>query len=275
VAEVRVDVGDSVEAGTLLARLEAPATAARVRQAEEALARARAERRRADRDYARARRLHARQAATERRLDEARAAAEAARAATRRAKGALSEARAVLDRARVRAPARGRVREVHVDPGDLAAPGRPLLVLQTPGAAHLRAYVREGLATRIAVGDTLETRVPAASFEGAAVVERIAPAVDPRSRAFAIEVGLPADGRLLPGMFGRVEVPARARPTVWVPDTAIRRVGQLELVRARAGGGAWGLRHVTTGRTRGDEVEVLSGLEGGERVALGRGGAEP
>lgn len=84
-----------------------------------------------------------------------------------------------------------------------------------------------------------------------------------------MKVDLPAElEAVVPGMFGRVLIPAERGRALLVPQSAIRRVGQLPLVRARGEGDAWQVRNVTTGRTVGDEVEVLTGLSAGEMVAL-------
>mgnify|MGYP006292345623 CR=1 FL=1 len=269
VVEVRVRAGDRVERGDLLVRLEAETTEAKVGQAQQQLEAARAERERAEQDLERFEALFEKDAATERRLEQVRAAYRSALAAERRAREGLNEAETVRSRTVLRAPSDGQVVNRLVDPGDLALPGKPVVVLQTPGSLRLSAFVREGLAMRVDLGDELRAEVPAADFEGQAPVEEVVPSVDPKSRAFEVKVSLPDAEALMPGMFGRVFIPEGRDEGVFVPPEAVRRVGQLELVRARTKDGRWALRHVTTGRRRGDRVEVLSGLAGGEVVALG------
>lgn len=271
VLRVAVRAGDRVKKGDLLVRLEADTTRAKVGQARQNLEAARAERVRAEKDFERFQRLHADEAATERRLEAARAAVMKARAAEARAQEALNEAETIRSRTVLRAPGDGQVARRLVDPGDLAVPGKPLVVVQTPGSLRLSAFVREGLALRVELGDELHVRVPAADLDAQAPVAEIVPSVDPKSRAFELKVALPDADALMPGMFGRVAIPAGRDRALMVPVRAIRRVGQLELVRAKAPGGAWARRHVTTGKPRGDEIEVLSGLESGELVAMDGG----
>lgn len=268
IEEVFVEAGDRVERGDLLVRIRAETTRAKVGQAEQALAGAEAERARAEKDYQRFDALRRDGAATERRFEQVKAARARARAAEARARAALAEARSVRDRTAIRAPSDGQVAQRLVDPGDAAIPGQPVIVLQTPGSLELSVFVREGLATRVAPGTRLRAEVPAVGFEGEAEVVEVVPSVDPASRAFEVRLGsLEGDG-LMPGMFGRASIPEGRDRAVLVPETAVRRIGQLELVRVQPEGGDWQLRHVTTGRRFGDRVEVLSGLDGGEHVAI-------
>jgi len=69
------------------------------------------------------------------------------------------------------------------------------------------------------------------------------------------------------GMFGRIYIPLENEKTIVVPASAVRRVGQLELVQVVEGGQLL-RRNVLTGRTIGADFEVLSGLRAGEDVAL-------
>lgn len=101
-------------------------------------------------------------------------------------------------------------------------------------------------------------------------MSEVFPAIDPASRAFLVKIDLPADvasDGLAPGRFVRVELRIGETERMLVPDSAVMRRGQLELVyvieaeRAR-------LRLVTLGRSREGFVEVLSGLDPGEAVVL-------
>jgi RND family efflux transporter MFP subunit len=268
VEEVTVEEGDVVREGDVLVRIEAEATGARVGQARKQLDAAKARRRVAQKRYERSLSLVGAEAISETEHDGVVANWKAAEAEVGRARQALREARAVRSRTLVRAPVDGQVARRSVDPGDLARPGRPLLILQTARSLELTAFVREGLAHSLATGEPLRVEIPSVDFVGEGTLESIVPSVDPNSRAFEVKVSLPDLDRVTPGMFARLQVPAGKARTVVVPENAIRRVGQLDLVRARYEGSGWHRRYVTTGRTTSDGVEILSGLRGGERVAL-------
>lgn len=104
-------------------------------------------------------------------------------------------------------------------------------------------------------------------------VAEVAPAADPVTRGFLVKVELePAPGPRA-GMFGRLLLPLKERPAVPIPRQALRRVGQLELVRVLTPS-SWQSVYVTTGRQIEGRLEVLSGLKGGETLAPAGGGDE-
>jgi membrane fusion protein (multidrug efflux system) len=136
--------------------------------------------------------------------------------------------------------------------------------------------VREGLSVSARV-DSLAGR----AFEG--TVTAIEPAVDPDTRNFRVQATLPNPDHLLrPGSFARVEFQVGGEEDVVViPQTAVAfnpfgNVVYLVVPAARAEAAeAEGddliarQRFITTGRTRGDMIEVTRGLEPGETVVNG------
>ena len=270
VVEVAAEVGDRVEAGALLVRLESRELEARLEQARSALAAAEAALEEARLGDERVRSLFEREASTREELERADAARKRAEADVEAARQRVRETEAARSHARLESPLAGVVAERHVDPGDLAWPGRTLLVVHDPERLRLEAAVREGLIGRVAPGAELVARLPALDLAVTATVDEVVPSADPRSRSFLVRASLPPTPGLHPGMFGRLSIPAGEREVVRVPAEAIARVGQLETALVEVGG-RWTRRHVTTGRGEGGRVEVLSGLTGGERVGLPAG----
>ncbi|MEW5775142.1 MAG: efflux RND transporter periplasmic adaptor subunit [Thermodesulfobacteriota bacterium] len=299
VLRVHVRAGDKVSRGDVLVELEdreyrtrleragqgRESAAAQREQARQAVAAARAGLAEAESQYRRLQALHADKAVTARELEQGEARYLQARAGLNQAQDGLAgaeagvgqagkfveEARIGLDYATVRAPEAGEVVRRLAEPGDLAAPGRPLLVLQTAGSLRLEAFVREGLISRARVGAELPVIIGAAGEAGSGpvpgVVEEVTPAADPATRTFLVKVGLPALPGVYPGMFGRLQVPAGERRAVLVPAGAVRRVGQLETVMVREGA-AWRSVYVKSGRSEGGRAEILAGLSGNETVGL-------
>ncbi len=293
VQRVAVHSGQRVQAGDLLVELDDRELGARHEQARHALEAARQRRsqamqrieaaeatlRRAEAQYERIRRFLEVGAATSQQMEEAEAIFHEARAAREEALAARSQAEAeievaqrrldeasvALGYARIAAPVDGQVVERLVEPGDLARPGTPLVTLQSEGALRLEALVPEGLIGRLSLGD--EVVVEAGGRRLTGPVEEIVPAADPRARSFVVKAALPEGPGLFPGMFGRLEIPLVEREAVIVPRNAVRRVGQLEMVRT-VEDGAVHSRLVTTGALLDGEVEILSGLSGGEEVIL-------
>ncbi len=240
VTTVGAKVGDRVTAGSPLLVLEDSDFVARFRRAKA--------------QYDRVKGFLAHQAATTEQME----AAEAE----------YAQARAAMEHTRILAPVDGVLAERHVEPGDLAVPGRPLLVVLDPRALRLEAQVREGLIARIVPGATLDVAIPAAGTTLPGTVAEILPSADPRSRTFEVRVDLAAAPGVYPGMFGRLRLPVGEREVVRVPAAAVVRIGQLETVLLQ-GDGRWARRLITTGGALPDgAVEVLSGLAGGEIIGL-------
>lgn len=289
VSRIAVRPGDLVQKGQLLVELDDREPRARHGQAREALNAAlqrqvQAERAidaadalqaRAQAQHGRIRSFLAAEAATAQEMEQveaelrqaeagraqARAALAQTRAGIEQARRALDEAAVQLGHARIHSPLAGQVVERLAEPGDLAVPGRPLLSLQSESALRLEALVPEALIERLTLGEKMVVEIGGREFGG--VVDEQVPAADSRARSFVVKVGLPPADGLYPGMFGRLRVPLDARPAVLVPLAAVRRVGQLEMVR-RVEDDQVKTLLVTTGSRVGGDIEVLSGLKGGE-----------
>ena len=149
----------------------------------------------------------------------------------------------------------------------MASPGTPLLSLYNPATVRVEARVREGLAVGLSTRQALEVVVPSLNRTLQGVIEEIVPAADPASRSFLVKVGIHYDADLKPGMFARLLVPGREESLILVPETAIGRVGQVEVVWVMEADGPL-RRFVKTGRQLGSEVEVVSGLASGEQLLV-------
>ena len=296
VVEVLVTSGTTVKAGQELLVLDSREFASRLDQAGEgyksaqarqaqarqAVAAARAGLDRAKSDYDRFQKLFDSKTISSREMERVRAEYLQAQAGLNQAQEALSEAEAGVQRSqkqveeaeissgytKITALDDAQVVKRMVEPGDMAWPGKPLLVLQTRQTLRLEALVREGLVERILPGAKLEVYVDSLKKTLEGTVEELVPSADPQTRTFLVKVGIPTVIGLYPGMFGRLRVPIEKRQVVAIPATAVRRVGQLEMVRSKTDAG-WRDSFVRTGQNLADgKVEILSGLNGGENLAL-------
>ncbi|HSO18267.1 MAG TPA: efflux RND transporter periplasmic adaptor subunit, partial [Desulfosarcina sp.] len=199
------------------------------------------------------------------RAEEALAAAEAG---ILQARAVVKESAISLEYTRILAPEAGVVLERFVEPGDLALPGKPLVALRTSGALRLEAYVREGLIGRVSPGESLDVDIETLDRVVGATVEEIVPYADPDSRTFLVKAAMPPVDGLYPGMFGKLLIPVGQLRIVTIPWEAVQRVGQLELVQVKGQDG-WRMRYVKTGARSNGDVEILSGLDGGETIGWG------
>jgi RND family efflux transporter MFP subunit len=303
VLEVLVRPGDKVVDGDKLVVLDSRATQARLEQARQArqtsasltaqardaLTSAKAAFAKAESTYRRMKELGDKRVVTAEEVEQAESAylqakaglgqaeqgVAAALARGREADKVIQEAEIGLDYTTIVAREPGEVAKRLAEPGDLAFPGKRLLVLQTGASLRLEAMVREGLIGRVHVGDRVQVVIAALGARDRLTgeVDEIEPLADPVTRSFLVKVRLPEAPGLYPGMFGRLLVPLGERAGVLVPEAAVVRVGQLETVMVRQAE-SWQPIFVRTGQRVFGKIEVLSGLSGGETVGVGVGSGE-
>lgn len=279
VQEVRARPGDVVAAGAVLAVIVAPELQAQELQADGARAAASAQVIQAERDAERAARLFDAGAISRVEMERMRTAHALAVAAETSAVGAVRVARTVSGYRTVRSPVAGAIAARLVEPGDLAAPGRPLFVFEDTGTFRFAVQVPEHQRNYIALGDSVEVLLEGDITPRFAPITEIVPALDPVTRTVTVRVTLPHDPVLRSGIFGRIRFAAGIRNALTVPAGAVERAGTLELVRVVTGGAAPRTRYVRAGRPLpGERLEILSGLTEGEVVIVppgdgGRGAA--
>lgn len=190
---------------------------------------------------------------------------ENAQARARVAVAAVTEAETMLSYTKVTAPFAGVITRKYADVGDLATPGKPLLDMEDSSALRLEADVPEAVVGKLRLGDKLPVRISALERELAGVVSEIAPAADPNSRTFLVKLDLPSASGLRAGQFGRVAMPVGETSALRVPASAVVQRGQMELVFVVSDNKAQ-LRIVKTGKRIGGEIELVSGVEAGEKI---------
>lgn len=281
VLRIRIREGEQVKEGQALLEIAGNAGAARLREAESAVAEARQALAASEAALMLARQTHARyrqlfdnQAVTPQEMDQVSAALEQARREHQRVAAGLERGLAARDAARttaelniLQAPFAARVVRRMVDEGATVLPGTPLLELDRSGAWQVRAEVPESFAGKLTSGDTVTVDVPALGRTFSARIMEVQ-AADPGSRSFGIKAVPDGDVPLSAGLFARVLLTSDAHAAILIPAAAIAERGQLTGVfTARDGRLHW--RLVRTGRQFDDRVEILAGLRAGERIVTG------
>jgi RND family efflux transporter MFP subunit len=273
VTAVHVELGDEVRAGQALLSIDPSAAEGQVAQARGALAQAEAALSLAQRNHERYVALTETRAASALELDMARTQLAQARGAVEQARGGVAAAASVARDSRVVAPFAGRVAARLVEVGDLAAPGRPLVMIDSRAGRRLVLAVPESLALTagLAPGGTLPVSLDARPELGelAGRIVEVSPGPDALTHAYTVKVELPI-GDIASGAAGRAYLPVAGHDAVRVPREALVESGGLTLVVVRDDQGRARTRVVTIGDRGADgRVEILSGLAGGESVALG------
>lgn len=269
VVTVNVQAGQSVHKGDVLVRLDDEDLQARLEQAEAARTSAVAARDQAQIEHQRVQRLFEQEAAAKIELERAATSLKSAEAEVERTQQARREAETSLDYSTIRSPLDATVVDKQIEVGDTAKPGQVLVTLYDPTRMQLVAGVRESLAYRLKVGQTIAVKVDALDKVCDGRVSEIVPQAEAASRTFSVKVTGPCPPGAYSGMFGRLLIPLDEQEVLVIPQTAVRRVGQLTIVEVADGSGrVLRRRAVQLGRTFGTDAEVLAGLRAGERVGL-------
>lgn len=264
---IKVRAGDTIKAGAIIIELDDRDLRSRVEQATQAVHAAEAALNESRTAFDRIKELYTRNVAAKAEYDRAEATLLGNQAALERDRQALAEARTLLSFTVIKSPIDGKVIERLAEAGDTASPGMPLLRIYNPRLLWLNANVRESLAAKLNVGDQLNTYIDAVNRKLPVTIDEIVPSADPGSRSITVKALLPEGEPLYPGMFGRLLIPLGEVQRIYIPDTMIKRFGQLEYVNVVAGGRV-AKRFIRTGRQGTDGlIEVVSGLEAGETIA--------
>ncbi|MEO8726581.1 MAG: efflux RND transporter periplasmic adaptor subunit [Acidobacteriaceae bacterium] len=307
VRKIYVDIGDHVRAGQVLAVLEVPELNAQVEGANAGVRHSNQEISRAQNDVARAQANHAalhaaavriQQASqarpgliAEQELDDAQAKDRAAEAQVESAKSMLAAARqqldvskasasqvsAMQDYSKIVAPFDGVITWRYADTGSLIQAGTsnnnsmPVVKLAQSQLLRLRIPVPESFAAAVHVGDTADIAVQATAEHFPGRVARFTDSLDRTTRSMQVEIDVPNHNyHLAPGMYADVTLRYENQPhALGIPVQALMREGSQERVWLIGPGNEIVARDIKTGIETPNTIEVLSGLQAGDRVLVG------
>lgn len=275
VVTLQVKAGDKVRAGQILMRLDARAAnqaavagAAQVKAAQAALTAA-------AREFGRQQQLAKQGYISQTALDWADARYKTAQAEASAQLATARAARTQSDLYVVKAPYDGIVADVFVVLGDMAMPGRQLLALYDPTALRITAAIPQTAVPRDVASLQPKIEVPGADtglIQPARV--QLLPTVDAASHTLELRMDLPAGFDVAPGMFARAWVPnmgaveRNGTTRLFVPSKALVRRSEFSAVYVISAKGKPLLRQVRPGRIAGNQIEILSGVSAGERIAV-------
>jgi RND family efflux transporter MFP subunit len=253
VAAVEVEVGDVVEKGQPLLRLDTRTLAMELRQAEANLKVASANARRGERL----------------RREQLVAASEAEQliAGEITARAQAENARLRMEFATLRAPHDGVISARNVQPGQVITAGAELLRMIRDQRLEWRAELPEAALVQIEEGMPVRLQAPDGQpVEG--TVRTISPGLDSRSRTGTVFADLPDPGGLRAGMYAAGEIELAEREVRTVPAAAIVERDGYRYLFVLGEGDVVAQRRVELGARSGDVVEVTEGLQGDERVVV-------
>jgi len=307
IRNINVDIGDRVHTGQVLAVLEIPELSAElegasagVRHSQEEITRAQNEVSRAEADHdalhAAASRLKQASAArpgliAEQELDDAVAKDRSAEAQVQATKSALLAARqqlevsqadqqryrALSEYSRITAPFDGVVTWRYADTGSLIQAGTsnissmPVVKLSQVNVLRLRIPVPESLAASVHDGEPADIRIKATDEHISGKIIRSTDSLDRSTRTMQVEVDVPnRDYKLTPGMYADVSLRIQNDPNaLTLPLQAVNRGTDKTTVLFVDPGNHVEEREIHTGIEGSNRIQILSGLNEGDRVIVG------
>lgn len=270
IVDIRFDVGDRVQKGDVIVRIDEraatqaqAASEAQLRSAEATLANARAQ-------FERARQLFAQKFISQAALDKAESDFKAAESQMKAMLAGAGQAATERSFATVTAPYGGVVAARYVQLGEMATPGKPLMTGFDPSTLRVVATVASTQIPAIQAGARARVEIPAAQRWVEAKSVTVVPSADPRTQSTQVRIDLPDDVRgIYPGVFARAHFVVGRASRLMVARDAIVRRSELTAVYVIGEAGVPQLRQVRLGAVSDERgVEVLAGLKPGERVAL-------
>ncbi len=264
ITALRVKAGDTVKAGQELARIDE-------RIAAEQMAASRAQLEAGRNEYERQRQLFEKQYISQAAMDRAEAQYKALRAQANSAE-TQTQLHTIV------APYAGVIASAPIELGDMAMPGKLLFTLYDPSHLRVVVSVPETVADTLRSDAAAVLEIPAASKKFTASALEILPTRDALAHTAQLRLALPPAVRgIEPGQFARAFLPTRAaaesavaipQSAFIIPRSAIVHRAEFDAVYVVDKDGKPQLRQVQLGHVAGANVEVLAGLDAGERIAL-------
>jgi len=167
----------------------------------------------------------------------------------------------------IKAPFSGTIITKSIEPGALAVPGAPMFTIEHDGAYRLEASVEESRLSLARIGKTVLVTLDGIDRTFPARVAEVVPSVDAAARTGTVKIDLPSLPELRSGLFGRALFDTVGRKVLTVPSAGVMERGQLQSVYVAENNIAH-TRLVTMGTRVKDKVEILSGLNQGDRVIV-------
>jgi RND family efflux transporter MFP subunit len=270
IEEIGFDVDDYVEKGQVIIRLKDSQQKAALTAAEASLKQAEAALKDAQDSFDRASKVVDKGAISEADMDRLTAGLDSAKAAKEAAEAGVRQAREQLDYTQVTAPYTGIVTERHVELGEIAAPGKPLMSGISLEEMRVNVDVPQSLIPIIRQNPQAYViaengqPIPASSVT-------IFPYADQSSNTFRVRLDLPpGDGGFFPGMYVKTGFIIGMEKILVVPESAVVRRSEVTgIYVVDEQSGKVSLRYIRTGRRlEGGNISILSGLNPGESIAL-------
>lgn len=265
---IAVVEGQTVKAGQRLFTIDPLDIEGAVAQARLGLEQAEAAMKDAKADYERFQSLYKDEVVSRQHYEKMKLNYDIAVARSAQAKAGLGTAQGQMRYATVTSPIDGVVTMKLASEGDIAAPGHPVLMVENVAKLQVQTSVSEAIFKTLKPGQKVKVQLDGLDAPVEATVSRLTPAADPMTHTHMVKLDLAAAG-VKSGMFARVLFPTGQALMLAVPEDALLDRAGISGVFVVDAQGTARYRMVRTGRVENGRVEILSGLNPGERVVTG------
>ncbi len=270
IIELKFDVGDFVQKGTVIARIDESVVGQQLAGSQAQVAQASAILENARAQYERSKQLFAQKFISQAALDKASADFKSALAQAQVSSAGAGQVAATRKFATIVAPFSGVVAARHIELGEMAQPGKPLLTGFDPKDLRVEVSVPQYKLAQVRLLSRATIEIPSLQKWVKATQITIQPSADAKTHASRVRMELPDGMReIYPGMFARAHFAVGRAKKLLVPAAAVLRRSELTAVYVVDAKEQVHLRQVRLGEAAGEgQYEVLAGLVQGERVAL-------
>lgn len=270
ITAVNFDVGDRVKAGQVIVRIDPSELSQAVAGSQAQAAQAEAQLANAKANYDRQVQLFQQKFISQAALDRATAEYRAAQAAAQAARAGVGQTATVRSYTTLTAPFSGVVMARHVEVGEMASPGKPLMTGFDPNDLRVVANVPQYKLAEIQKSPKASVEIPSLGKWIEAKGITVLPSADTATHTVKVRIDLPEDlVGVIPGIYARAYFATGEARKLVIPNSAVLRRSEITGVYVVDAKSRVSLRQVRLGEvTPKGEVEVLAGLNPGDTIAL-------
>jgi RND family efflux transporter MFP subunit len=277
ITAITVKVGDHVSKGQLLVSISNDDIKAKRAQTDAMIAEAEAAFNNAKKDQDRFNNLYKQQSASAKEMDNINFQFNSAKSRLESAKQMRNEVNAMMSYAQLTAPFSGVVTQKMMDAGSMASPGMPILTIEQAGVLQVSVSVPENSIQQVQLGSNATVQIQSVEKTFQSTVSQINPSSQFTGGQFIVKIKIPESAQkgLYSGMYANVAIPLKNAAAVvsnddavLVPVSAIEYKNQLTGLYTVSSNNRALLRWVRLGKTYGNNIEVLSGLEKNENFII-------
>ena len=273
VNRIYVNVGDKVNKGQLLLSINNTDLQAKRAQVNAGITEANAAFINAEKDYTRFKNLFAENSASQKELDDMTSYYEMTKARLEGANQMKNEIDAQFTYANIRAPFKGVVTNKFIEAGDMANPGMTLIAIESPKQFEVTAMVAESDISQVKSNAKVDVLVKSMNQSISGVVTEVSTSAKNTGGQYLVKIALDkTDAHILSGMFATVQFPVEktgtTRSMITIPTSSIVMNGSLKGIYTVSEQNTAILRWLRLGKTYGDNIEVLSGLNEEEQYIV-------